>query len=98
MVIVRDRGGDEANGLAGIERSEIRAVVHDGMPRIADHDFVEWFDAAGVDTVPVILDGKPKLLASSLADPALIALEPGLELATRRQGRENDLTTEARCQ
>ncbi|HEY2622045.1 MAG TPA: amidohydrolase family protein [Dyella sp.] len=98
MVIVRDRGGDEANGLAGIERSEIRAVVHDGIPRIADHDFVEWFDAAGVDTVSVILDGKPKLLARSLADPALIALEPGLELATRRKGRENDLTTEARCQ
>ena len=98
MVIVRDRGGDEASGLAGIQRSEIRAVVRDGVPRIADHDFAEWFDAAGVDTVPVILDGEPKLLARSLADPALIALEPGLELATCSQGRPSDRTAEARCQ
>jgi hypothetical protein len=27
-----------------------------------------------------MLDGRPKLLAKSLAEPALIALEPGLEM------------------
>ncbi len=80
LVIVEDRGGAEAANLVGLQRKEIRAVVRAGIPRIADPDFAEWFAAAGVDTVQVLLDGKPKLLAKSLADPALLALEPGLEL------------------
>jgi cytosine/adenosine deaminase-related metal-dependent hydrolase len=79
MVIVPYRGGDEARSLVGIARSDIRAVVRDGVPCIADPDFAEWFDAAGVESVPVRLDGKPKLLARSLAEPASLALEPGLE-------------------
>jgi len=33
--------------------------------------------------VPVTLDGRPKLLARSLADPVLLALEPGLEIVSR---------------
>jgi cytosine/adenosine deaminase-related metal-dependent hydrolase len=97
MVIVEDRGGDEASSLAGIQRSAIRAVVRDGVPRIADHDFAEWFDAASVETVPVMLDGRPKLLARSLADPALIALEPGLELVTCRHERADSSIAEAHC-
>jgi hypothetical protein len=100
MVIVEDRGG-EARSLTGIERSQIRAVVRDGVPRIADPDFAEWFAATGMDTVPVTLDGKPKLLARPLADPALIALEPGLELIGARNQRERDHdrdhVMEARC-
>lgn len=80
LVIVRDAGGDERGALAGTSRGRIRAVVRDGVPRIADPDFAEWFALAGVDVVPVTLDGWPKLLARSLADPALVALEPGLEL------------------
>lgn len=94
LVIVEDRGGDEVESLVGIERNQIRAVVHAGVPRIADPDFIEWFAAAGVETVPVVLDGKPKLLAKSLAEPALMALEPGLELA--RHGNERDRSMEAR--
>jgi Amidohydrolase family len=99
MVIVEDRGGDEANSLIGIGRSQIRAVVRDGVPRIADPDFAEWFAASGVETVLVTLDGKAKLLAKSLAEPALIALEPGLELAADRNAHEHerDLVMEARC-
>jgi cytosine/adenosine deaminase-related metal-dependent hydrolase len=90
LLIVADRGGDAARSVAGIGRSGIRAVVRDGMPRIADPDFAGWFEAAGVETVPVMLDGRPKLLAKALADPALLALEPGLELASRmdRPARE----------
>jgi hypothetical protein len=38
--------------------------------------------------VPVMLDGKPKLLAAALAEPALIALEPGLEPAADRSERD----------
>ncbi|HET6632247.1 MAG TPA: amidohydrolase family protein [Rhodanobacteraceae bacterium] len=79
MVIVRDRGGDPASSLVGVSRSELRAVVRDGRPCIADPDFAGWFEAAGVPAVPVILDGVPKLLAESLAEPRLLALEPGLE-------------------
>jgi cytosine/adenosine deaminase-related metal-dependent hydrolase len=100
MVIVEDRGG-EVRSLTGIDRSQIRAVVRDGVPRIADPDFAEWFAATGMDTVPVTLDGKPKLLARPLADPALIALEPGLELIGARNQRERDHdrdhVMEARC-
>jgi len=83
LLVVADCGGDAARSVAGIERSRIRAVVRDGVPRIADPDFAEWFDAAGVETVPVTLDGRPKLLAKALADPALVEMEPGLEFASR---------------
>ncbi len=82
LVIVEDRGGAAAS-LVGVARNRIRAVVRAGIPRIADPDFAEWFAAAGIETVPVVLDGRPKLLAKSLAEPALLALEPGLERAER---------------
>jgi cytosine/adenosine deaminase-related metal-dependent hydrolase len=94
LVIVEDRGGEPANSLVGIGRSEIRAVVRDGIPRIADPDFAEWFAQAGVETVAVLLDGRPKLLDKSLAEPALLALEPGLELAVA--ARVRDLPLQAR--
>ncbi|WP_425488847.1 amidohydrolase family protein [Dyella caseinilytica] len=87
MVIVEDQGGVEARSLVGLHRSQLRAVVRDGVPRIADPDFAEWFAAAGIETVPVMLDGRPKLLAKSLAEPACIALEPGLELVAGQAGR-----------
>ncbi len=83
LLVVADCGGDAARSVVGIERSQIRAVVRDGVPRIADPDFAEWFGAAGVETVPAMLDGKPKLLAKALADPALVEMEPGLEFVSR---------------
>jgi cytosine/adenosine deaminase-related metal-dependent hydrolase len=86
LVIVEDRGGDPIGSLTGIGRSDIRVVVRNGVPRIADPDFAEWFAVAGVDVVAVTLDGKPKLLAVPLAEPALLALEPGLELAAAWNG------------
>ena len=97
LVIVEDRGGDACSSLVGIERSQIRAVVRNGIPQIADPDFAEWFASTGVEAVPVTLDGKPKLLAGPLAEPALIALEPGLELAAGRNKREPDRSMEVRC-
>ncbi|WP_346950258.1 amidohydrolase family protein, partial [Dyella sp.] len=81
LVIVTDAGGAVADSLVGLSRADLRAVVRGGVPRIADPDFADWFDAAGVEAVPVMLDGRPKLLAKELADPALIAMEPGLERA-----------------
>lgn len=97
LVIVEDRGGDAASNLIGIERSQIRAVVRDGIPRVADLDFEEWFALAGIDTVRVLLDGKPKLLDRTLADPALMALEPGLESAVEWERRGAPVAAEARC-
>jgi cytosine/adenosine deaminase-related metal-dependent hydrolase len=88
LVIVEDRGDEPSSSLVGIGRSDIRAVVRDGIPRIADPDFAEWFAQAGVETVPVLLDGKPKLLDKALAEPALIALEPGLELVDAARVRD----------
>ncbi|MCC4619485.1 amidohydrolase family protein [Xanthomonas cassavae CFBP 4642] len=79
LVIVRDRGGEPANSIIGCDRSALRAVIRDGKPRIADPDFAPWFDAAGIQIIPVLLDGRPKLLDAALADPAVLALEPGLQ-------------------
>lgn len=82
LVVVTDDCGTTPSTLAGIQRSQIRAVVRDGRPCIADPDLAEWFALACIDTVLVTLDGRPKLLARWLADPAVIALEPGLDLDT----------------
>ncbi len=81
LIIVEDRGGNEVTSLVGRDRADIRAVVRDGVPRLADPDFAGWFAAAGIETVAVTLDGRPKLIARELADPALLALEPGIERA-----------------
>ncbi|HUA80084.1 MAG TPA: amidohydrolase family protein [Dyella sp.] len=97
LVIVEDRYSDVARNLVGVERSQIRAVVRDGVPRIADPDFEEWFAFAGIDTVRVLLDGRPKLLDRALADPALMALEPGLESAMGREQSDVPIAFEARC-
>jgi hypothetical protein len=92
LVIVEHRGGDVAGNLVGRSRAELRAVVRDGLPCLADPDFADWFAAAHVDTIAVTLDGRPKLLARAFADPDLLAMEPGLEpapvagRATRRAG------------
>jgi cytosine/adenosine deaminase-related metal-dependent hydrolase len=79
LVIVADRGGAAADNLVGLSRRDLRAVVRDGLPCLADPDFAGWFAAANVDTIAVTLDGRPKLLARAFADPDLLAMEPGLE-------------------
>ena len=80
LVVVRDGRGEGPRTPAGLRRSDLRAVVRDGAPCIADPDFAEWFALAGVEAVPAMLDGTPKLLARWLAVPEVVALEPGLEL------------------
>jgi cytosine/adenosine deaminase-related metal-dependent hydrolase len=97
LLIVRDRDGLAADSLVGLRRSDIRAVVRDGVPRVADPDFADWFAAAGVDVVAVLLDGRPKLIARDLVDPAVVALEPGLDLSLSEYEGEFDLAVEARC-
>jgi Amidohydrolase family len=80
LLIVRAGRGDPYQTLIGLRRADIRAVVRDGVPAIADPDFAGWFAACGVETVQATLDGRPKLLARTLARPDAIVLEPALEL------------------
>jgi hypothetical protein len=81
LLIVRDSGGGAYRTLTNLRRADIRAVVRDGVPDIADPDFAGWFAACGVETIPVCLDGQPKLLARRLlGPPGAAALEQGLEL------------------
>jgi hypothetical protein len=78
-LIVR-AGSDPYGTLLETDRNAVRAVVRGGAPAIADPDFADWFEQCGVATVPVCLDGRPKLLARHLARPDLATLEPGLEI------------------
>ena len=48
-------------------------IARDGVPLLADPDFADWFAHAGVATVPIRLDGRPKLMAASYARPDAIA-------------------------
>lgn len=83
-VIVKDDGRDDFRNLAArltsCRRADLRAVLRDGRPAIADPDLAGWFDAAGVEAVSVTLDGRPKLLARAFARQGAIAIEPGLAL------------------
>jgi hypothetical protein len=81
MLILRDMGNDPYQKLLDTVRADIRAVVRDGCPAIADPDFADWFAACGIETQSVLLDGQAKLCAKSLLGPSgAVALEPGLEL------------------
>lgn len=80
LLILRDPGGDPYEILSSLQRSRIRAVIREGMPAWADPDFADWFDACGIPTTRVCLDGRLKLCATALLGPAgAAALEPGLE-------------------
>jgi cytosine/adenosine deaminase-related metal-dependent hydrolase len=79
LVIVRASAADPYRALLDLRRGDIRAVVRDGVPAIADPDFAEWFAVCGVPTAQVTLDGRPKLIATALlGPPGAAALEPGL--------------------
>ncbi len=65
-LILRDQG-DPYRALAGAARADVRAVVRGGAPVVGDPDLADWFGACGVDATPVMLDGRPKLLARTLA-------------------------------
>jgi cytosine/adenosine deaminase-related metal-dependent hydrolase len=80
LLIVRDRGGDVYTQLLDITRNQIRAVVRDGRPAIADCNLAEWFAMCAVEAVEATLDGQPKLIARTLARAEAVALETGLDI------------------
>jgi hypothetical protein len=81
LVVARDDGSTPAARLTACRRADLRAVVRNGRPAVTDPDLRGWFEAAGVEAVPITLDGRPKLLARELARPDAIALEPGCDRA-----------------
>jgi hypothetical protein len=85
LLILRDTGGDPYQQLVDIKRKDVCAVVRAGVPLIADPDFADWFASAGIEAVPALLDGQPKLLARALAQPEVIALEPGFDMVMRTE-------------
>ncbi len=80
LLILRDTGGDPYQQLIDIKRNNICAVVRSGAPLIAEPDFIDWFAACDVEAVPALLDSRSKLLARVLAQPDVVALEPGLDI------------------
>jgi len=72
LLILKDTGMPPYDTLLAQRRADIRAVVRDGLPVIADPDFAEWFAVCGIETAAIRLDGRPKLCAG---------LEAGLETA-----------------
>jgi cytosine/adenosine deaminase-related metal-dependent hydrolase len=82
LLILRDTGGDPYQQLIDLQRKDICVVVRNGAPLIADPNFADWFAVCDIEAVPVLLDGQPKLLSRALAQPEVIALELGLDLAT----------------
>jgi cytosine/adenosine deaminase-related metal-dependent hydrolase len=84
LIVLRDQGGDPYRQLLQAERAQLRAVVRDGAPTIADPDFAAWFAAGGLAVLRVQLDGVAKLLARAClgsAGEAVARMEAGLELA-----------------
>jgi cytosine/adenosine deaminase-related metal-dependent hydrolase len=81
LLVLRDRGGDPYQQLLAASRADLRAVVRDGVPAIADPDFAPWFAACGREVLPVTLDGAGKLLAREClgGQPEVARMEPGLE-------------------
>ncbi len=77
-LILRETYDDPRTALVHASRADLRAVVRDGVPLVADVDFAPWFACAGIDTVEVSVDGRPKLMARSAARAAALALEPGV--------------------
>jgi len=66
VIIFRSHSTDPFRDLLQMARHELRAVIRDGAPLIADPDFEDWFVQRSISYTPVLLDGQPKLCASSL--------------------------------
>jgi cytosine/adenosine deaminase-related metal-dependent hydrolase len=82
LLVLRDRGSDPYEQLLAATRGELRAVLRDGVPAIADPEFAGWFAAFGLGVTHVKLDGYDKLLARARLGsfaPESLPVEPGLE-------------------
>lgn len=80
VILFRRRSADPFSDLLGMRRHELRAVVRDGEPLIADLDLEDWFVTRGIAYTQVLLDGLPKLCARSMlpSRQTCSEIEPGL--------------------
>jgi cytosine/adenosine deaminase-related metal-dependent hydrolase len=69
-IIFRSASADPFADALRLRRADLRAVVRDGEPLIADLDFEEWFVRCGIACRLVSLDGCPKLCATTMLSPA----------------------------
>ena len=83
LLVLRDRGGDPYTQLLAASRADLRAVVRDGEPAVADPDFAAWFAACRLEVLSAKLDGASKLLARQRLGPDMdaVRMERGLECA-----------------
>lgn len=81
-ILLRDDGRAPAEQLCNSARADLRLVIRRGVPVVADLDFADLFAAQGLPAQRATLDGRPKLVARSLADPlrAWGLVEPGLDI------------------
>ncbi len=84
LVVIQNLGTDPYSVVSSTDRASLRLVMIGGRPRIGDRDLGHVFEACGVEVVPVILDGRPKMLDAALADPIRRSgiREPGLDFST----------------
>lgn len=84
VIVLRGTGNDPCSQVLKLARHELRAVIRDGEPVIADPDFEDWFAKRGIPCTEVELDGHPKLCASAVLWPnpngKPAEIEPGMTL------------------
>ena len=73
---------DPLDAVLASRRADVRLVLLDGRPLVGDPDFADVFDVARTSATRVRLDGRAKLLASTIARQAQRAAirETGLDL------------------
>jgi cytosine/adenosine deaminase-related metal-dependent hydrolase len=79
FIVVRS-GYDDAVTLCNSRRADLALVVKGGIPQIGDPEVMAKF--SHIETVPAILDGKPKAIYADLAKRIVQCQlkEPGLEV------------------
>jgi cytosine/adenosine deaminase-related metal-dependent hydrolase len=81
FIIIRIGESEPLGGFRGLKRAQLRAVIRNGEPLIADPDFEDWFTALAIPCTELWLDGEPKLCHRGALGPCpavIRELEPGL--------------------
>jgi cytosine/adenosine deaminase-related metal-dependent hydrolase len=66
IVVVPARAGSAAESLLSCARADLALVVRGGTPVVGDVDMSPAFTARNVDSRPIVIDGRPKLMAARL--------------------------------
>jgi cytosine/adenosine deaminase-related metal-dependent hydrolase len=82
LTVIAPLGRDPFESAVSARRSDVRLVLVEARPVVGDRDMAPVFEAAGIASVPAVVDGRRKLVASAIADRVRHAVirESGLEL------------------